>query len=457
MITAKRIRIDTPIDREDWLGNIEREIRSGLSEEAIPLRFAITESDADGFVCEIDILDEPPVAGMEVPDSIFSFRKRLGENTERFNAALLVPTGINAEIGGHAGDATPVAKLLGAICDQVIVHPNVVNASDINEMPANALYVEGSVVCRLLMGTVGLRRVRSNRVMVVIDDHNDEYFVNAAANAVNAARASYGLNCPEIVRLSPPIEMQTAYAKSGRAVGEIGNLSGLFELCKKRRDDFDALAISSVIRVPPNYHQDYFDREGEMVNPWGGVEAMLTHAVSEYLDIPSAHAPMFESRLISDKDPGIVDPRMAAEAVSLTFLQCVLKGLHQSPRIVTDAQEMQAPDVLTASEISCLVIPDKCVGLPTLAALFQGIPVIAVRESQNLMQNDLEMLPWQAGQLHVVENYWEAAGVISALRAGIDPMSVRRPIERTSIANFTGLAKTIDAIDDSDVRTKSTG
>ncbi len=457
MITAKRIRIDAPIDGEDWLGNIELEIRSGLSEEAIPLRFAITESDADGFVCEIEILDEPPVAGIEAPDSIFNFRKRLGENTERFNAALLVPTGINAEIGGHAGDATPVAKLLGAICDQVIVHPNVVNASDINEMPINALYVEGSVVCRLLMGTAGLRRVRSNRVMVVIDDHNDEYFVNAAANAVNAARSSYGLKCPEIIRLSPPIEMRTAYAKSGRAVGEIGNLSGLFELCKKRRDDFDALAISSVIKVPSIYHQDYFDREGEMVNPWGGVEAMLTHAVSEYLNVPSAHAPMFESRLISDKDPGIVDPRMSAEAVSLTFLQCVLKGLHQSPRIVTDAKEMQAPDVLTASEISCLVIPDNCVGLPTLAALFQGIPVIAVRESQNLMQNDLEMLPWQAGQLHVVENYWEAAGVISALRAGIDPMSVRRPIERTSIANFTGLAKTIDARNKIDIRTESIG
>ena len=457
MITAKRIRIDAPIDGEDWLGNIELEIRSGLSEEAIPLRFAITESDADGFVCEIEILDEPPVAGIEAPDSIFNFRKRLGENTERFNAALLVPTGINAEIGGHAGDATPVAKLLGAICDQVIVHPNVVNASDINEMPINALYVEGSVVCRLLMGTAGLRRVRSNRVMVVIDDHNDEYFVNAAANAVNAARASYGLKCPEIIRLSPPIEMRTEYAKSGRAVGEIGNLSGLFELCKKRRDDFDALAISSVIKVPSIYHQDYFDREGKMVNPWGGVEAMLTHAVSEYLNVPSAHAPMFESRLISDKDPGIVDPRMSAEAVSLTFLQCVLKGLHQSPRIVTDAKEMQASDVLTASEISCLVIPDNCVGLPTLAALFQGIPVIAVRESQNLMQNDLEMLPWQAGQLHVVENYWEAAGVISALRAGIDPMSVRRPIERTNIANFTGLAKTIDARNKIDIRTESIG
>ena len=35
------------------------------------------------------------------------------------------------------------------------------------------------------------------------------------------------------------------------------------------------------------------------------------------------------------------------------------------------------------------------------------------------------------GQLYVVENYWEAAGVMSALRAGIDPDAVRRPITRT--------------------------
>jgi hypothetical protein len=33
---------------------------------------------------------------------------------------------------------------------------------------------------------------------------------------------------------------------------------------------------------------------------------------------------MFESREIANMDPGIVDPRMAAEAVSATFLQCTL-------------------------------------------------------------------------------------------------------------------------------------
>ena len=56
-----------------------------------------------------------------------------------------------------------------------------------------------------------------------------------------------------------------------------------------------------------------------MVNPWGGVEAMLTHALSSTYNIPTAHSPMFESREIANMDPGIVDPRMAAEAVSSDF------------------------------------------------------------------------------------------------------------------------------------------
>jgi len=29
------------------------------------------------------------------------------------NIVLIVPTGIGCEIGGHAGDANPVAKLMG--------------------------------------------------------------------------------------------------------------------------------------------------------------------------------------------------------------------------------------------------------------------------------------------------------------------------------------------------------
>jgi hypothetical protein len=164
-----------------------------------------------------------------------------------------------------------------------------------------------------------------------------------------------------------------------------------------------------------------------MVNPWGGVEAMLTHALSTLLEVPTAHAPMFESQAIANSDPGIVDPRMSAEAVSLTFLQCVLKGLQRSPRIISGAAHGQS-GLIDVTNVSCLIMPDGCIGVPTLAALAQGVPVIAVRENASLMQNDLTALPWAKGQLTIVENYWEAAGVVAALKAGIDPTTVRRPL-----------------------------
>ena len=158
-----------------------------------------------------------------------------------------------------------------------------------------------------------------------------------------------------------------------------------------------------------------------MINPWGGVEAMLTHAVSMLFEVPTAHSPMLESQKVADFDLGLVEPRLAAEAVSLTFVQCMLKGLHRSPRVITEPEVINEAGLLNAADISCLVIPDKCLGLPTIAALEQGITVIAVRENNNLMNNKLEDLPWAPGQFYKVNNYWEAAGVMSALKSGISP------------------------------------
>jgi CBS domain-containing protein len=429
IITEQEFTIPAATFAGDQFDALTKAVSFHLHDGAIPIRFAITRSDNQHHRCEVAVIEG---AGLSRPrsGSIFDFNHRLAPVSTDFNVALVVPTGIGADIGGHAGDASPVARLLAEACDLLITHPNVANASDINELPENSMYVEGSVICRLLMGTAGLYRARKNRVLLIIDDHKDEMFVSAAVNAVSAGRSSYGLEC-SVLRLKPPIEMSSQYSASGRAVGTVKGLAHLFQALESRREDFDAVAVSSVINVPHEYHQAYFDQRGDMVNPWGGVEAMLTHAVSAILDVPSAHAPMFESREIANTDPGVVEPRMAAEAISLTFLQSVLKGLHRAPRLVTTDDEMRLPGVLTARDISCLVIPEGCVGLPTLAALAQGIPVIAVKENHNLMQNDLLNLPWPEGQFFQVANYWEAAGVISALRAGIDPMSVRRPLAAT--------------------------
>ncbi len=412
------------------LEHVSREAEGCLEDGTTSVRFVVTSLGENGYRCEVGTL----AGDVRSPvDSIFRFQPRRIENTDSFNGVLLVPTGIGAEIGGHAGDATPVATLLASVCDSLVTHPNVVNASDVIDIPRNALYVEGSIISRLLMGTVGLQRVRGNRLLVVIGAHYDELFINAAVNAVSAARASYGLRGAEVVQADASLTMASRFTPSGRAAGRVEGLESLWGILDDKKGTYDAVAISSVIDVPASYHQQYFEVAGAMINPWGGVEAMLTHALSTLYDVPSAHSPMMETQEIANMDPGIVDPRMAAEAVSLTFFQCILKGLQKSPKIITEPRLMELPQVLTARDIACLVIPDGCVGLPTLAALEQGITVIAVRENKNLMENDLTCLPWSRDQLHIVDNYWEAAGVMAALKAGIDPRAVRRPLAPTAV------------------------
>ncbi len=428
-----------PADLHDALGHFARVVHERLAEGEHAVRFVVCSTDmaADSCHCEVGILStaQGSKSGPTEPiPSIFEFRKRPFESTERFNVVFLVPTGINATIGGHAGDAGPVARLLSGVCDTLILHPNMVNASDINEMPENALYVEGSVICRLLMGTIALRQVRSNRVLVVIDRHDEIAYSNAAINAVNAARACYGFDCPRIVMLDPPVKLVSEYTSTGRAAGRVDNLADFLDGIRPYLSDADAIAVSSVIAVPAEFHQDYFDSAGDMVNPWGGVEAIFTHALSLLHGMPSAHSPMIESEEVESIDPGVVDPRMAAEAVSLTFLQSILKGLLRSPRIETDPAAMQYAACLAARDISCLVIPDGCLGLPVLAALEQGIPVIAVSDPDHLMANDLGALPWAPGQFCRVNNYLEAVGVLVAKKAGLALDSVRRPLLKTPVA-----------------------
>ena len=143
---------------------------------------------------------------------------------------------------------------------------------------------------------------------------------------------------------------------------------------------------------------------------------------------------MLESTEVLEIQLGRVDPRMAAEAVSASFLHCVLKGLHRSPRIVSERTRLTNPNVITVTDVSCLVIPDACVGLPTLAALEQGIPVIAVKENRSRMKNNLNKLPFGTDKLFYAENYLEAVGIMASLKAGLSLSSVRRPLSPTKVS-----------------------
>ena len=425
--------IEIPVDPTlpDIIGQVRAAVERQLDGSETPIRLAVTRSDGGRWTCELGTL----MGAAQVP-RILDFNGRIDEDSNSFNVVMLVPTGIGARVGGHAGDATPAATLLSSVCDTLITHPNVLNASDIIQIPPNALYVEGSLISQLMMGAVGLRRMRNNRLLVLVQAHEDELFTNAAINSVNAARASYGLNA-SIVEIDPRFRMISGYTPSGVAAGRIEGIEHVYAVLDRRLGEFDAVAITSVIEVPLELHENYYRLVDDVVNPWGGVEAMLTHAISLRYGLPSAHAPMLESKYISEADFGVVDPRMAAEVISLAFLQSVLRGLQKSPAITSVAEGTTGRRILSEN-ISCLVIPDGCIGLPTLAALDNGIPVVAVRSNTNQMRNDLDSLPWRPMQLDRVENYLEAAGVVAALRAGIAPWSVTRPLEPAHVERTIG-------------------
>lgn len=374
----------------------------------------IKTQDGGIFHCSINIIRETVPGAYPITCSMGMSNKL--RNDDKFRVALVIPTGLGASVGGHAGDGGATARLMASVCDKLVTHPNVVNASDFNEMTDNTLYVEGYSLTQYLLGNIGLQEVRQNRVLVVIDGSADSVYVTAAINAVNAARVTYGFDCPEVVVLKKPFTMKTGWSKEGRASGTIDNLDELFDMLETRKGTYDAVAITSLTEIPSKVRDYYYKNGG--VNPWGGVEAMLTHAISHCFKVPCAHAPMMESQEVELMDLGVVDPRCAAEAISVTYFPCVLKGLHRAPRIVD-----------TSPDVSCLVIPRRCLGIPMLAAKQRGIPIIAVDDKLEVGNVDCADYMDVIG----VDNYVEAAGVVVALRADISIDSLCRPIDKVKV------------------------
>ncbi len=323
------------------------------------------------------------------------------------NIVLIVPTGIGAEIGGHAGDANPAAKLIAECCDTFITHPNVVNASDINEMPANTLYVEGSMLDRFLRDEIYLKEVFYNKILLVVN----KPVIPDTINSTNAAKMTIGANI-ELLELDTELKM-TGFYKDGKADGKV---EGWLELCEQVKDyDFDALAIQTDIQVEKETKIHYLTHKGG-VNPWGGVEAIASKLISDKLDKPVAHSPFVDWSKKEDDlydFNEVVDSRMAAEMVSISYLYCILKGLHKAPRI-------DYYKGLSVEDIDFLITPINCVGEPHYACIAAGIPIIAVRENKTVLNDKMP------DDFIVVDNYLEAAGILMAYKSGINYKSVRR-------------------------------
>ena len=327
----------------------------------------------------------------------------------KLNGTMIIPTGIGCKLGGDAA-FNPGVKLIAQCCDRLVINPNAVNASDINEMPTNCLYVEGSIIDRFLEGKIYLQEVKTqNRILMAVNSPT----VPSNINSMNAGIWGIGAKI-EILELNTPLTMKASLNPDGTAGGEVGGWRELIDQVKPL--DFDALAIHTVIDCPKEIAEHYWNHGG--TNPWGAVEAIASKFIADGTNKPVAHAPVDSGVLPNLAKTLIVKQSMAPEVLSITYMFCVLKGLHRAPRVDT----LRKSENLKYTDMDFLLTPMNCWGPPHSSCFKNQIPIIVVRENTTCFTKfryPKEIL--NHPNVLFVENYLEAAGVIMSWNAGVDP------------------------------------
>ena len=338
-----------------------------------------------------------------------------------YTVILIIPTGIGAAIGGYAGDALPVAKLISQVCDRLITHPNVMNGASLYWNISNAFYVEGYGLDKFAAGEWGLRPVRSNRVGLLLDQGIEPELMLRHLQVADAARATLGLNITNHVITDVPLNVELRTSPSGTSWGTIGNPDSLLRAAEKLIIEEKAEAIAVVARFPDNMDetavQNY--RQGQGVDPLAGAEAVISHLLVRTFRIPCAHAPA-----LSPAPPAPnLSPRAAAEEIGYTFLPCVLVGLSNAPQFIINTENYNSLSTdIWADQVDALVIPATACGNSALLSLNQKqCQIITVAENKTLIQVSAPMLRIQTLQ---VNSYLEAIGVLVAHKAGINPSSL---------------------------------
>jgi len=342
-----------------------------------------------------------------------------------FIAVNIVPTGIGADIGGYVGDATPVTNLIAGICDCVITHPNVVNGVLLNAAEDNVLYTEGYLLDQFFLEKIGLRPVKSNKIGVILDNYLDKTPINLAINTIEAVRSNKGINIVAYTFTKRLVNGTAVKTKSGSFFGKIKDVNIFLEPAKKLiKKGADAIAIATKVNITKKDLDLYFKSKG--ANPYGGVEAIISHTIGKTFNIQSAHAPILSRQETKQMlNRGIADPRAAPDAITDAYLGCILQGLHKAPKPI-QIKKIEDDDI-TIDDISALIVPASCLGgLPMLVAEKENIPIIAVKENKTNLKVTNDKLKMK--NVIVVDNYLEAAGVLAAMKQGLSLDTIRRPI-----------------------------
>jgi hypothetical protein len=323
-------------------------------------------------------------------------------------AALVVPTGVGAAIGGFIGDAGPIARVLESVLDCLLVHPNVVNAGSFYGGGPRSTYVDGLTLDRFFAGATGIATRRGGRIGVILDAFGPGDTC-AILNTVNGLASVYGAQFTGYYRCKEKIVSSIQRSDYGHFTGQVENPDEFLEAAQAMKHaGADAIAIVTAIGgyseqdIAAHYH-------GSPINPVGALEALVSRAVTWHTDLPCAHAPHYERGLGQAHD--VIDPRAAAEVASRTGLPCLIRGLTQCG-IATDREAVHV------SDLAAIILPAGCAGgIPTLGATQAGVAVIAVHSNLCHVGVPAEVLG--APNTRYAATYAEALAMLCCMQAGV--------------------------------------
>lgn len=341
---------------------------------------------------------------------------------------MVVPTGIGCVVGGYAGDALPAARLLAAASGCLITHPNVMNGAALYWSDPRLHYVEGSALDRFACGELALRPVRRQRVGLLLDAGIEHELRLRHLQVADGCRATLGLDVGPVAITDGPLGVSLRQGPSGASWGSLERPDALLRAGEQLRAA-GATAIAVVARFPedPDSKALAAYRGGSGVDGLAGAEAVISHLLTRHLGLPCAHAPALSPLALNPE----LDPRAAGEELGTTFLPCVLVGLSRAPDLVPSGAAAGSADaLLTADQIGAVVVPAGALGgEAVLACIERRVPLIAVHNPCVLEVTAQALgLEELGGQVLPAASYTEAAGWITALREGLSPASLQRPI-----------------------------
>ena len=355
---------------------------------------------------------------------------------------LIIPTGIGCTVGGYAGDAIPSARLLASASECLITHPNVMNGGSLYWPDTCIQYVEGYSLNLFAAGEVFLKPVRQQKVGLLLDAGLENDMKKRHLQVADGCVASLGLDIGPITTTERAVKINLKKGLSGSSWGYIEEPDVLLRAADKLKNA-GATAIAVVTRFPDNGDEleTKLYRQGNGVDIIAGLEAVISHFLVKNLLIPCAHAPGL-APLPIDYD---LDPRTLGEEIGYTFLQSVLVGLSRAPDLINksdfetnDNAFLHARNLLSNRDLGAVVVPQGALGgEAVLSCLERLIPLIVVcnRGVLNVSSTKMRLDCLNGSKNKMIlyaENYLEAAGLITALRYGINIKSLRRPINRLS-------------------------